>query len=491
MDRHPSALVVAPVLAALVCALALAACSVGGVEDPAPATSGGSGGLAGSAGAGGGGDTGGAGASGAGGAAGAVGVAAAPSGRASLGASALPCAVDDVLGRRCRSCHAAAPLASVPMALATLEDLQAQAISRPELRVYELAGMRVHDASRPMPPNVPLPADELAVLDEWFSRGVPAGDACAAPPEPDGGLPAPPGPPAGSTCYTLRAHGSPVPNDTSPWMVASQHYACFYFDAPWPDGAQGVYFEPAFDEHASLLHHFVLYLDENGNQPDGYVETCSGLHPSGPTMVAGWAPGSDNNALPDDVGVHLSPANRKILLEMHFFHDGVSAPIATTSGLKICTADQPRPNTATISLLGTEAILLAPGGPGEASGTCTPQATEDIHILRSWPHMHELGRHMETTILRADGTSELLGAWPFDFNAQVSWPTPAVVRPGDRLVTTCRYDNVTDRVVAVGTDTQSEMCFNFVTAYPAKALMSLNLLGSSTSATASATACLE
>jgi hypothetical protein len=414
-------------------------------------------------------------------------------GRVSSGATALPCDVADVLARRCQSCHARAPLAGVPMALVSWEDLHAPAVTRPELYVRELAAMRVHDADNPMPPNTPLPAAELATLDAWFDAGAERGDgACGVMPEPDGGATsAPPGPPADSTCYTLRAHGAPVAGDTSPWMVANQHYACFYFDAPWPDGAQGVYFDSAFDEHANMVHHWIVYLDENGNQPDGFVETCTGLHPTSPTMVAGWAPGSDNNDLPPDVGMHLSPPNRKVMLEMHFFHDGLSAPVPTTSGVRICTANTPRPNTATISLLGTEAIALAPHAEGTASGTCTPQSTTDIHILRSWPHMHELGRELETMILRADGSSEPLGRWAFDFNSQVSWPTPVTISPGDRLVTTCRYDNMTDRLVGTGTDTQSEMCFNFVTAYPAKALASHNAFGGSSSATGSATACLQ
>jgi hypothetical protein len=76
-----------------------------------------------------------------------------------------------------------------------------------------------------------------------------------------------------------------------------------------------------------------------------------------------------------------------------------------------------RPNTATISLLGSEVIALAPGAQGEASGTCTPQYPGDIHILRSWPHMHEIGREMETNIVRATGSTEPLGKWAFDFNS--------------------------------------------------------------------------
>jgi hypothetical protein len=76
-------------------------------------------------------------------------------------------------------------------------------------------------------------------------------------------------------------------------------------------------------------------------------------------------------------------------------------------------SNRPLPNTATISFLGTEAIALALLAKGSAAGTCTPQSTQDIHIVRSWPHVHEMGRSLETTIHRADGTTELLGMWPF------------------------------------------------------------------------------
>lgn len=85
----------------------------------------------------------------------------------------------------------------------------------------------------------------------------------------------------------------------------------------------------------------------------------------------------------------------------------------------------------------------------------------------------------------------MLGPWKFDFNAQVSYPTPLTLRPGDRLVTTCTYQNPRDVTVTTGTASESEMCFNFVTAYPAGALASKNLLGGSSSATSSATACLQ
>jgi hypothetical protein len=105
--------------------------------------------------------------------------------------------------------------------------------------------------------------------------------------------------------------------------------------------------------------------------------------------------------------------------------------------------------------------------------------------------MHQLGTGMKTIVIRADGSMQTLGPWPFDFNSQVSYSTPLVLKPGDHLTTTCDYENTTDAVVTTGTSTTSEMCFNFVTAYPAGALASKNFLGASTSATSSATACLQ
>ena len=411
-------------------------------------------------------------------------------GRASSGSGTLPCDVADVLKRRCQSCHAGTPVAGVPMALVTREDLLARAVTRGELTVAQLVGARVHDAQKPMPPNQPLPAAELAILDAWLQRGTPAGtDPSCAPTTGSGDAGA--GPPPDSTCYELKAHGQPVAGDSSPWMVKNQHYACFYFDTPWPQGSQGVYFAPLFDGNPNLVHHFLLYLDQDGNKANGFVETCSGLHDTGPTMVAGWAPGSDNNDLPADVGLDLSPPNRKLLLEIHFYHDGKSEAVATTSGIKVCTANKKRANTATVSMLGTERISLPANVKTSVSGTCTPQYKGDITILRSWPHMHQMGIGLKTIVTRKDGTTETLGEWPFDFNNQISYKTPLVIKPGDRLTTTCEYQNRANQTVSVGTGTDAEMCFNFVTAYPPLALTSRNIFGGSTSLTSSASACLE
>ena len=76
---------------------------------------------------------------------------------------------------------------------------------------------------------------------------------------------------------------------------------------------------------------------------------------------------------------------------------------------------------------------------------------------------------MKTVINRQGGGTEVLIDKPFDFNSQVSYPTPAVINPGDTLSTTCTFAAPTP----FGQGTNEEMCYNFVLAYPAGQLAQL------------------
>lgn len=420
--------------------------------------------------------------------------------RGSLGATALPCDVTDVLKLRCQSCHGATPVGA-PMALMSLEDWTAPGISNPAMSVAQLARARVHDATAPMPPTGMLGADELALLDAWIDGGMQAGtDPSCAPVIDDGPKYEGEIPPFADNCYEVRAH--PNGNKAQKLTVSGENYGTFYFDAPWPDNAQGVWFETLDGGHPEILHHWLIYADEKGNSPDGSVNYPGlGTHPTAPTLIAGWAPGADNNDLPSDVGLQLHGSNKKMLMEIHFFGPP-GMTYETDAGVKICTvekAERLRPNVATISWLGTELGINIPPGAidNPATGICTPNwqvsGAQEIHILRSWPHMHLLGKRMTSTIIRADGTRVPMhsgNGWPFDFNNEISHKTEFVLKPGDRVETTCYYDNPQGHSVGVGFENRYEMCFNFVTAYPAKALINPGFFGSS-SLTNSSTACLN
>lgn len=456
-------------------------------------------------------------------------------GRASIGNTPLPCEIQQALRLNCQSCHSAQPLAGVPMALVTWEDLQAPSIGNPSMTVAQMVGIRINDTVNPMPPagytinpvvkdrlNAHVQAGNPANSDPSCVGGAGgsgggagdvggiggtgggAGDVGGTGGGGSGGDAGTGGGAGGvggdsgtgggggdlGQCYTFQVHGQPGATDTSPYVVNNQHYSCFYFDAPWPDDAQGITFKSKFDAHPEVVHHWLVYLDERGNMPDGHVEGCLGSHPTMPTLVAGWAAGADNYTIPDDVGLRLKSDNKKILIEFHWYLPPNSGPVPSTSAVEICTAPTPRPNTANVSWLGTEAIFIAPlAADALAQGTCTPVGqTQDIFIVRSWPHMHKAGFRMETWINRSGGMQELLLDELFSFDNQISYPTPAVLHPGDTITTRCHYNNTTPAPITIGYASEQEMCFNFMTAYPADALKST--AGGSSSLTGASTACL-
>ena len=409
-------------------------------------------------------------------------------GRASLGQTPVPCGVDAVLASSCRGCHGRQPGGQAPMSLVSHEDLAAPSISDPDTPVYALLRERVHAMGpRQMPPpgrGRPLTGAELATLDAWIDGGSqPGAENCEASgpvATPSGITYGPVDPEEIEACYEFYAHQNSTPGDKEPFVARSgEYYTAFYFDVPWEGEKQAVLFRSS---DTNITHHWLLY-DTPEPMPDGTVlPDTLGSHVGAPDLLAAWAINQQREqAMPKEVGLAMPVrgTGRRFLLEVHYFNSGESVP--DRSGVEVCIGKQPRANTATVSWLGSEAIVLLPGSRLDLVGTCTPTFPEDIYIFRSFPHMHERGYHLKTEILRTDGRVDTLVDKPFDFNNQLMYDTPAVVHPGDQLLTTCQYENRTDRLIGIGYDSLSEMCFNFVYAWPAKALVGgVSLTGTST-----------
>jgi Copper type II ascorbate-dependent monooxygenase, N-terminal domain/Copper type II ascorbate-dependent monooxygenase, C-terminal domain len=266
----------------------------------------------------------------------------------------------------------------------------------------------------------------------------------------------PPSPSSDISCYNVRARAGleggkftvpPIPD----------LYQCFNWSPPWGEKkVQIVSVKPLVD-NARILHHMILYSSDVP-LPDGGTSVCLGAHPDA-AMVAVWTPGAQPLELPPDVGLGLS--SQGLVLEVHY-NNSVSLAEPDASGVEVCVTEEARPNEAAIHWLGTQ--LLGVGA--EATGLCLPNNTGDVTIISSTPHMHLQGRHMRTVINRAAGGTETVLDTPFDFNNQVTYATPAVVRRGDTLSTTCTFAVPTP----FGEGTNQEMCYNFVLAYPAGGL---------------------
>ena len=391
-----------------------------------------------------------------------------------VAASDLPCDVASVLQSRCGDCHGTTPKFGAPMSLTAAADF-GKRTKDASTTVGQAVIARINDDAHPMPqaPAARLTSSERATLTTWINAGAKPGTCAVAT---GSGSGAGSGGTTGSTdtvamldpdvtCYDLTAH-DPA-SKKSPYHVPTTPdlYHCFSFAPPWgADKVHMVDWKPLIDND-KVIHHWILYNDA-GTVTDGADVDCSGAHPSA-QMVTGWAPGGQGSALPKNVGQDVS--GKGFTLEIHYNNTSTTAQ-PDASGVKVCVTKKLRPNEAGIHWLGTEGIALPAGG--KATGVCKPTTQVPVTIISSTPHMHLLGRHLTTSITRANGKADMLIDEPFDFASQVSYTTPQVINPGDTLTTTCEYGGA----AFYGQGTKQEMCYNFVLAYPNGGLASGSFL---------------
>jgi hypothetical protein len=391
---------------------------------------------------------------------------------ADAGPSDLPCDVAQVV-TVCQDCHAATPRFGAPMPLVTAADFAAAAKSDPSRKVRDLAALRIHDEANPMPPSGLLPESDRAVLDAWLQSGAPAGDsACDA--IDAGPAPTPVGEDAldCEVTHRFRAHATGSEGAFHVPESAGNLYQCFTFASPFDGTTQGTAWAPIIDDER-VVHHWILFRTATA-QTDGQVGPCK--MPSDVTFVAGWAPGGENFVLPDDVGLELPGPGDSLILQLHYHNVAGLTDADDASGVALCTTDAPRTHDAGIFTLGTIGIDIPAGAVGHLeSGMCgsllTAGLPQPVHIIASFPHMHELGVSLRTDIMRGsnDGPIENVVDVPrFSFEDQRMYPIdpPIEFRARDAIRTTCKYDNPRDFAVRFGEKTEDEMCFNFMLLYP-------------------------
>lgn len=221
------------------------------------------------------------------------------------------------------------------------------------------------------------------------------------------------------------------------------------------------------------VHHFVL---------QGSKETGCGDDGGGVT-VYGWAPGVDDYAFPDNVGLLVGDGGfRSFLLQTHY---NTNSSIATNSrtdnsGVRLYFTNQKRSNDVGVLSLGDPSVALAwqsstralPEGRSAYAFKCSSDFTKkyfkhSINVFGSTLHMHGSGLKMQTRRY-ADGTGpvEVLNDVEFyDYNFQSIEAHDYSIRPGDKLITECFFYSKPGQ--NWGLATEDEMCIDFVYYYPA------------------------
>jgi hypothetical protein len=218
-----------------------------------------------------------------------------------------------------------------------------------------------------------------------------------------------------------------------------------------------------------------------------------------PRQLGGWVPGIAQGAMPEGTGLGVEPGS--LLVVQFHYNTQVAEPTPDQSTVQIATTAQvKRPASG---FLFTNPAWLEPGG--------MPIPAGDPNVYHGWEvdtsflsllfgrpaavragdpwamhtgflHMHNLGKTGRVTLVRPNGTEQVIidiRDWDFNWQSTYGLAREVLVHPGDRVRLECTWDNSaanqviidgvqqTPRYVEWGDDTGDEMCLtNFFMTVP-------------------------
>jgi hypothetical protein len=215
-------------------------------------------------------------------------------------------------------------------------------------------------------------------------------------------------------------------------------------------------------------HHTVLTVYD-GSEPDGIVACDAGTN--GPKMIYGTGIGTPPFYFPAGLGLKL-PAGTRLINNLHLFNSG-DTPITGTSGTLYLPAQPSEIQHEVQAVLAGPVNLTIPAGQTVTrSGSCAINqiTTVPIQVFSISPHMHRLGTHMKSVLVR-NNVETVLQDTDYQFESQTfTLKDPFIeLRPGDSLRTECTYKNTTTADVQWGDSSNDEMCFTDLYFFPAQA----------------------
>jgi hypothetical protein len=156
-------------------------------------------------------------------------------------------------------------------------------------------------------------------------------------------------------------------------------------------------------------------------------------------------------------------AGTSLGLQLHIYNTGDEV-LNGTSGVEMLEIPASEiTEEVDMFLPGPKNLSIAPG-PQTQTGTCTIAATQQIFAL--FPHMHQWGTHFKTTLTVA-GTDQVLHDADYTFEHQdVESFTPITLNAGDKITTTCSWNNTTAGTITYGESSDTEMCYSIMYRYP-------------------------
>ncbi|HEU4405604.1 MAG TPA: hypothetical protein VFS43_09965 [Polyangiaceae bacterium] len=191
-----------------------------------------------------------------------------------------------------------------------------------------------------------------------------------------------------------------------------------------------------------------------------------------------WAPGQGAVTYPDGLGLRVA-AGQQLVMQVHYNladHDLVGQRAQTSVKLRLSERVEREAIFENVDLFLSTIFGDAPASlpPGQASApfeweldvgeALAATGAPYLDLYGVFPHMHERGLSLETSVERADGADVCaldVPRWDFHWQLMYFYDEPLRLGPGDRLRTRCTYDTRgLDAPLTPGWGTENEMCLS-------------------------------
>jgi hypothetical protein len=184
---------------------------------------------------------------------------------------------------------------------------------------------------------------------------------------------------------------------------------------------------------------------------------------TGTNMIYASGVGTNELMFPPGKALRI-PAGTLLGLQLHIYNQS-DEMLTGTSGIEMLEVD---PSSVTdeidMFLPGPQNLAIAPMQATTIKGTCTVKTAYKIFAL--FPHMHQLGTHMKTTVT-VGGVEKVLNDAPYNFEHQVVLAfEPLQLNPGDTITSECTWMNNTTQTVTYGESSTTEMCYSILYRFP-------------------------
>jgi mono/diheme cytochrome c family protein len=264
----------------------------------------------------------------------------------------------------------------------------------------------------------------------------------------------------------------PLPQAYTPTLRPDDH-RCFALD--WPlDELEYVTAVHVLPDQVAEVHHVIVNIIEpqdvhhyagasgQDGRPGWACLLSGGIEGAPlPRQIGGWVPGALPGTTPEGTGMGITPGSM-LVVQMHY-NTLVAEPTPDQSTILISTQEEvERPASGFLYtnpiFLGGGVMLIPAGDPDVHHGFEVPafflgqlfgepagiKGGDSFALHNGFLHMHGLGTTGRTTLIRADGTEQVvvdIRDWDFNWQATYGLEKELLVRPGDRFRLECTWDN--------------------------------------------------